>query len=56
METLAQILGSASSAVVIFLHRFVLEHVQSHDSVQDQENAPISPDPFLVCMHGGVWE
>ena len=38
---------------VIFLHtcRFVLEHVRSRDGAQDQENASMSPDPFLL---GGV--
>ena len=38
-----------------YLHRFVLEHVQSRDGAQDQENAPMSPDPF-PRMRGGVWE
>ena len=45
-----------------YLHRFVLEHVRSRDGAQDQENAPMSPDPFpslrvdlgtrlVSCMH-----
>ena len=38
-----------------YLHRFVLEHVRSRDGAQDQENAPMSPDPF-PRMRGGVWE
>ena len=29
-----------------YLHRFVLVHVWSCDGAQDQENAPMSPDPF----------
>ena len=29
-----------------YLHRFVLAYVQSRDGAQDQENAPMSPDPF----------
>ena len=29
-----------------YLHRFVLAHVRSHDGAQDQENAPMPPDPF----------
>ena len=29
-----------------YLYRFILEHVRSHDGAQDQENAPMSPDPF----------
>ena len=32
--------------------RFVLAHVWSHDGVQDQENAPMSPDPFLSLRLG----
>ena len=35
-----------------YLHMFVLEHVQSCDGAQDQENAPMSPDPFLTCVVG----
>ena len=38
-----------------YLHRFVLEQVQSRDGAQDQENTPMSPDPF-PRMRGGVWE
>ena len=29
-----------------YLHRFLLAHVRSRDGAQDQENAPMSPDPF----------
>ena len=35
-----------------YLHRFVLEHVQSRDGAHDQEKAPMSPDPFLACVMG----
>ena len=38
-----------------YLHRFVLEHAWSRDGAQDQENVPMSPDPF-PRMRGGVWE
>ena len=34
------------------LHRFVLEHVQSCDGAQDQENASMSPHTFLMCVVG----
>ena len=37
-----------------YLHRGVLAHVWSRDGAQDQENAPVSPDPFP--LEGGVWE
>ena len=37
-----------------YLHRFVLAHVRSHDGAHDQENVPMSPDPFP--LEGGVWE
>ena len=29
-----------------YLHRFVLAYVRSRDGAQDQENAPMSPDPW----------
>ena len=32
--------------VADYLHRFVLVHVRPRDGAQDQENAPMSPDPF----------
>ena len=41
---LVPILGSASSPIICI--GFLLAHVQSHDGAQDQENAPMSPDPF----------
>ena len=28
------------------LQKFLLAHVRSRDGAQDQENAPMSPDPF----------
>ena len=31
---------------VIICIGFLLEHVRSRDGAQDQENAPMSPDPF----------
>ena len=31
-------------------------HVRSRDGAQDQENAPMSPDLFLVRGWAGVWE
>ena len=31
---------------------FVLEYVRSHDGAPDQENASMSPDPFLACVVG----
>ena len=39
-----------------YLHRFVLEHVRSHDGAQDQEKACNVPRPFPpFAMWGGVW-
>ena len=37
------------------LHRFILEHVRSHDGAQDQENACNVPRHF-PHVRGGVWE
>ena len=31
---------------MIICIRFLLVHVRSRDGAQDQENAPMSPDPF----------
>ena len=42
VDVLAPILGSANSAIVIIC----IAHVRPRDGVQDQENAPMSPDPF----------
>ena len=48
MGTLALILGS----MIYYLHRFASEQVWSSDGVLDQENASMSPDPFLTCVVG----
>ena len=38
-----------------YLHRFVLEHVQSRDGAHDQEKASNVPRPF-PRVRDGVWE
>ena len=37
-----------------YLHRFVLEHVRSHNGAQDQEKACNVPRPFPTCMVYGL--
>ena len=53
LRTLALILNSASSAIVIILHRFVLEHVRSPNGAQDKEQASMSPALPLFRVGSG---
>ena len=47
--TFESILGSVSSAI---MHRVVTVAIGAYDGVQDQENAPMSPDPFHSLKMG----